>query len=103
MVRDRRVRSPAASAEGRQPSCSAAAMTRSATASVTMPRVAGFKARETVDGCTPAARATSVMVVRGDRPRFGLSGGDGIRGFSLASAGTAKEMPVLTPMCNRLH
>src|SRR4051812_12359919 len=42
-------------------------MTRSAVSSLTRPRVSAFSARETVPGCTCAARATSRSVTDDDR------------------------------------
>src|SRR6185295_12106371 len=42
-------------------------MTRSAVSSLTRPRVSAFSARETVPGCTFAARATSRRVTGGER------------------------------------
>ena len=99
MVRDRRVRSPAARAEGRQPSRSATSATRATTASVTMPRVAGFSARETVEACTPAARATSAMVARGDGAGMAGSGERRCSGMDRASWHDAGALG----QCNRLQ
>src|SRR3954454_17451255 len=42
-------------------------MTRSAVSSLTSPRVCTFSARDTVPGCTRAARATSRSVTEGER------------------------------------
>src|SRR3954467_7470277 len=53
---------PRAMGFGREASSSAARMTRSAVSSLTSPRVSALSARETVPGCTRAARATSRRV-----------------------------------------
>src|SRR3954451_5022124 len=66
-VNERFVFSPRAIGFGRYPTSWATPLTRSAVSSLTSPRVSAFSARETVPGCTCAARATSRSVTEVER------------------------------------
>ncbi len=58
------VRRPRASGWGRYPRRVATASTRSTVSGFTTDRVSGLRARDAVEVCTPASRATSLSVTR---------------------------------------